>query len=308
MPSMMALQCFEAVARHMSVTRAAEELHMTQSAISKQIAQLEALLRNPLFLRVRRRLQLTPAGALYQSEVRTILNQVDMSSRYILTYGSETQVLTIGTQPTFGSRWLIPRLQRFMAAHPDIQVKVRSETRPFDLMQAKIDISSFFGHGTLPGAQCLELFEADVVPVCAPGFLRGGQIASLDDLSQQTLIQCASRPEAWHDYFSHQQYQSDSSYHGPRFDTFYMCVRAAEGGCGIALTPRLLAEEELQAGKLVIPWGYVQPSDGAYFVAYSEHSAEVPKIKQFVAWVRDEARQQEARGGTRGQSMKKRTD
>ncbi|CAO3887617.1 LysR substrate-binding domain-containing protein [Achromobacter mucicolens] len=308
MPSMMALQCFEAVARHMSVTRAAEELHMTQSAISKQIAQLEALLRNPLFLRVRRRLQLTPAGALYQSEVRTILNQVDMSSRYILTYGSETQVLTIGTQPTFGSRWLIPRLQRFMAAHPDIQVKVRSETRPFDLMQAKIDISFFFGHGTLPGAQCLELFEADVVPVCAPGFLRGGRIASLDDLSQQTLIQCASRPEAWHDYFSHQQYQSDSSYHGPRFDTFYMCVRAAEGGCGIALTPRLLAEEELQAGKLVIPWGYVQPSDGAYFVAYSEHSAEVPKIKQFVAWVRDEARQQEARGGTRGQSMKKRTD
>jgi len=292
----------------MSVTRAAEELHMTQSAISKQIAQLEALLRNPLFLRVRRRLQLTPAGALYQSEVRTILNQVDMSSRYILTYGSETQVLTIGTQPTFGSRWLIPRLQRFMAAHPDIQVKVRSETRPFDLMQAKIDISFFFGHGTLPGAQCLELFEADVVPVCAPGFLRGGRIASLDDLSQQTLIQCASRPEAWHDYFSHQQYQSDSSYHGPRFDTFYMCVRAAEGGCGIALTPRLLAEEELQAGKLVIPWGYVQPSDGAYFVAYSEHSAEVPKIKQFVAWVRDEARQQEARGGTRGQSMKKRTD
>lgn len=308
MPSMMALQCFEAVARHMSVTRAAEELHMTQSAISKQIAQLEALLRNPLFLRVRRRLQLTPAGALYQSEVRTILNQVDMSSRYILTYGSETQVLTIGTQPTFGSRWLIPRLQRFMAAHPDIQVKVRSETRPFDLMQAKIDISFFFGHGTLPGAQCLELFEADVVPVCAPGFLRGGRIASLDELSQQTLIQCASRPEAWHDYFSHQQFQSDSSYHGPRFDTFYMCVRAAEGGCGIALTPRLLAEEELQAGKLVIPWGYVQPSDGAYFVAYSEHSAEVPKIKQFVAWVRDEARQQEARGGTRGQSMKKRTD
>ncbi len=308
MPSMMALQCFEAVARHMSVTRAAEELHMTQSAISKQIAQLEALLRNPLFLRVRRRLQLTPAGALYQSEVRTILNQVDMSSRYILTYGSETQVLTIGTQPTFGSRWLIPRLQRFMAAHPDIQVKVRSETRPFDLMQAKIDISFFFGHGTLPGAQCLELFEADVVPVCAPGFLRGGRIASLDELSQQTLIQCASRPEAWHDYFSHQQYQSDSSYHGPRFDTFYMCVRAAEGGCGIALTPRLLAEEELQAGKLVIPWGYVQPSDGAYFVAYSEHSAEVPKIKQFVGWVRDEARQQEARGGTRGQSMKKRTD
>lgn len=308
MPSMMALQCFEAVARHMSFTRAAEELHMTQSAISKQIAQLEALLRNPLFLRVRRRLQLTPAGALYQSEVRAILNQVDMSSRYILTYGSETQVLTIGTQPTFGARWLIPRLQGFMAAHPDVQVKVRSETRPFDLMQAKIDISFFFGHGTLPGAQCRELFEAEVVPVCAPGFLPGDKVDSLEALSAQALIQCASRPEAWHDYFSHQQFQSDRSYHGPRFDTFYMCVRAAEGGCGVALTPRLLAEEELQAGKLVIPWDYVQPSDGAYFVAYSEHSAEVPNIKQFVAWVEDEAARKRERDAQRVRSMKKRTD
>ncbi|MNR28013.1 Glycine cleavage system transcriptional activator [compost metagenome] len=87
-----------------------------------------------------------------------------------------------------------------------------------------------------------------------------------------------------------------------------MCVRAAEGGCGIALTPRLLAEEELQAGKLVIPWDYVQPSDGAYFVAYSEHSAEVPKIKQFVAWVEQEAGQRGARNARRARSMKKPTD
>jgi LysR family glycine cleavage system transcriptional activator len=289
MPSMMALQCFEAVARHMSFTRAAQELHMTQSAISKQIAQLEALLRNPLFLRVRRRLQLTPAGALYQSEVRKILNQVDMSSRYILTYGSETQVLTIGTQPTFGARWLIPRLQQFMAIHPDIQVQVRSETRPFDLMQARIDISLFFGHGTLPGAQSRELFEAEVVPVCAPRFLAGIEIASLQDLSEQVLIQCASRPEAWHDYFSHQGFQSDRSYHGPRFDTFSMCIRAAVAGCGIALTPRMLAEDEIGAGALVMPWRYVQPSDGAYYVAYSEHSAEVPKIRRFVDWALQQA-------------------
>lgn len=289
MPSMMALQCFEAVARHVSFTRAAEELNMTQSAISKQIAQLESLLHHPLFLRVRRRLQLTPAGELYLSEVRKILNHVDMSSRHIRTYGSEKQVLTIGTQPTFGARWLIPRLQRFMQTHPDIQLQVRSETRPFDLMQAKIDISFYFGAGTLPGAQCHELFEAEVVPVCAPGFLPPEGIQNLESLSAQVLLQCASRPEAWQDWFLHQNFSTEHSYHGPQFDTFYMCVRAAEGGAGIALTPRILAEEELLAGKLVTPWAYAQPSDGAYFVAYSEHSAEVPKIKQFVAWVQREA-------------------
>jgi DNA-binding transcriptional LysR family regulator len=87
-----------------------------------------------------------------------------------------------------------------------------------------------------------------------------------------------------------------------------MCVRAAEGGCGIALTPRLLAEEELRAGKLVIPWDYAQPSDGAYFVAYSEHSAEVPKIKQFVAWVEGEAAQKRAHDAQRARPMKKPTD
>ncbi|AUL48043.1 LysR family transcriptional regulator [Bordetella trematum] len=308
MPSMMALQCFEAVARHMSFTRAAEELHMTQSAISKQIAQLEALLRHPLFLRVRRRLQLTPAGAMYQAEVRGILNQVDMSSRAILSYGGETQVLTIGTQPTFGARWLIPRLQAFMAAHPGIQLRVRSETRPFDLMQAKIDIAFFFGHGTLPGARCRELFEAEVVPVCKPGFLAGDKVASLQALSEQTLIQCASRPEAWHDYFSRQHFESDSSYHGPRFETFYMCVRAAEAGCGVTLSPRLLAEEELQAGRLVIPWDYVQPSDGAYFIAHAEHAAEAPKIKHFVAWVEQEAEATRRCQAQRMRSMKKTTE
>ena len=295
MPSMMALQCFDAVARHMSVTRAAEELHMTQSAVSKQISQLEVLLRNPLFTRVRRRLQLTPAGSIYQAEVRDILNQVDMASRYVLAYGGETQVLTIGAQPTFASAWLIPRLNSFMAQHPDIQLRVRSETWPFDLMQQKIDVSLFFGHGTLPGALCHELFPAEVVPVCAPGYLPWGKVSSLQALGEQVLIQCATRPEAWHDYFSHQQFQSDRSYTGPRFDTFTMCARAAQAGCGIALTPRMLVQEQLDAGVLVIPWPYVQPSDGAYYVAYAEHAAQEPKIRSFVCWLQQQASEKRQR-------------
>lgn len=288
----------------MSFTRAADELHLTQSAVSKQIAQLESLLRHPLFLRVRQRLQLTPAGALYQAEVKTILNQIDMSSRYILTYGSETEILTIGTQPTFGARWLIPRLKHFTAAHPGIQLKIRSETRPFDLMQAKIDVAFFYGHGTLPGAECRELFDAEVVPVCTPGLVPDSGIPSLEDVSKQVLIQCASRPEAWHDWFSHQGFHTKNAYHGPRFDTFYMCMRAAEADCGIALVPRLLAEEELLAGKLVIPWNYAQPSDGAYFIAYSEPSAEVPKIKAFVDWAIGEATR-ESRDAERAASHEK---
>lgn len=284
-PSMTALQCFEAAARHLSFTRAAQELHLTQSAVSKQVAQLEDMLRHHLFQRVRRRLQLTPAGSLYLAEVNKILTQIDMSSRYILSYGAETEVLRVATQPTFGARWLIPALKGFGKAYPNIHLEIRNELEPFDLTQSKADVAFFFGQGTWPGATCLELFEEDVVPVCAPEALRESPIATARDLANTVLLQCTSRPEAWHEWFLAQGLHSANSYHGPRFDTFYMCIHAAVAGCGVALIPRYLVAEELAEGKLVVPLPHVTPSPGAHFIAYAEHAAEVPKIRHFVDWV-----------------------
>ncbi|WP_437881842.1 transcriptional regulator GcvA [Pseudomonas sp. LRF_L74] len=285
MPSMTALQCFEAAARHLSFTRAAEELHLTQSAVSKQVAQLEEMLCHHLFERIRRRLHLTPAGALYLEEVNKILNQVDISSRYILSYGGETEVLRVATQPTFGARWLIPNLMGFGRQHPNIHLDISSELEPFDLLRAKADVAFFYGQGTWPGATCLALFGEEVVPVCTPELLVGRRVRSAAALSGFVLLQCTSRPEAWHEWFQAQDLQSQNSYHGPRFDTFYMCIRAARAGCGIALVPRYLVDEELEDGKLVIAWDFRLPSSGAHFIAYPEHAAEVPKIKAFVQWV-----------------------
>ncbi|MGA9222747.1 MAG: LysR family transcriptional regulator, partial [Pseudomonas graminis] len=111
LPSVTALQCFEAVTRHLSFTRAAEELNLTQSAVSKQVAQLEELVQHLLFRRVRRRLQLTPAGALYLGEVRKVLTQMEMSTHFLRSYGGETEVLRVSTPSTFGARWLVPRLK-----------------------------------------------------------------------------------------------------------------------------------------------------------------------------------------------------
>ena len=159
-PSMAALQCFEAAARHLSFTRAAEELHLTQSAVSKQVAQLEEMLRHHLFLRIRRRLQLTPAGALYLAEVNKILTQVDMSSRYILSYGEQTEVLKVATQPSFGVRWLIPHLKGFGKRYPNIHLDICNEMEPFALLQNTADVVFFYGQGTWPGATCVELFLA----------------------------------------------------------------------------------------------------------------------------------------------------
>lgn len=150
MPSTTALQCFEAAARHLSFTRAAQELHLTQSAVSKQVAQLEDMLSHSLFQRIRRRLHLTPAGALYLTEVNKILTQIDISSRYILSYGDETEVLRIATQPTFGARWLVPKLKGFGDRYPRIHLDVRNELEPFDLVQAKADVA-FFSSARAPG-------------------------------------------------------------------------------------------------------------------------------------------------------------
>ncbi|MCY1410962.1 Glycine cleavage system transcriptional activator [compost metagenome] len=287
-PSMAALQCFEAAARHLSFTRAAEELHLTQSAVSKQVAQLEEMLRHHLFLRIRRRLQLTPAGALYLTEVNKILTQVDMSSRYILSYGEETEVLKVATQPSFGVRWLIPHLKGFGKQHPNIHLDIRNELEPFALLQAKADVVFFFGQGTWPGATCIELFGEDVIPVCAPELLQGRPLGSAEELAEQVLLQSTSRPEAWHEWFLEQNLHSQHSYHGPRFDTFYMCLSAAQAGCGVALVPRYLVENELAEGKLIIPWDHAMRSTGSHFLAFSEHSAEVPKVRSLVDWIRKE--------------------
>ncbi|UVJ46236.1 transcriptional regulator GcvA [Pseudomonas sp. LS1212] len=285
MPSTTALQCFEAAARHLSFTRAAQELHLTQSAVSKQVAQLEEMLCHNLFQRVRRRLHLTPAGALYLTEVNKILTQVDISSRYILTYGGETEVLTVATQPTFGARWLIPNLRGFSSQHRNIHLDIRNELEPFDLLRAKADVAFFFGQGTWPGATCIELFTEEVVPVCSPDIMVKHVFESAEALTEHMLLQCTSRPEAWHEWFLEQNLHSQNSYHGPRFDTFYMCIRAAQAGCGIALIPRYLVAEELAEGKLVIPWDHPMASEGAHFIAHAEHSAEVPKVKAFVEWI-----------------------
>ena len=292
MPSTTALQCFEAAARHLSFTRAAQELHLTQSAVSKQVAQLEDMLSHPLFQRIRRRLHLTPAGALYLAEVNKILVQLDMSSRYILSYGGETEVLRIATQPTFGERWLVPNLKGFGELHPRIHLDIRNALEPFDLIQAKADIAFFFGQGTWPGATCIELFNETVVPVCSPQLLAQHLFDSANALIAHRLLQCTSRPEAWHEWFQGQGLHSENSYHGPRFDTFSMCIRAAQAGCGIALIPHYLVAEELNDGKLVIAWPHAKPSEGSHFIAHAEHAAEVPKVRAFVQWIAERVRTQ----------------
>lgn len=285
LPSVTALQCFEAVTRHLSFTRAAEELNLTQSAVSKQVAQLEELVQHLLFRRVRRRLQLTPAGALYLGEVRKVLTQMEMSTHFLRSYGGETEVLRVSTPSTFGARWLVPRLKGWRLRHPHIHLDLVNEQESDDVAQSRCDLSFYFGGGARPGAESVRLFSEELIPVCAPGSLPDEPFTDPTQLTDLVLLQNAHRPQAWHDWFDSQGYQTEHSYHGPRFETIYMCIRAAQVGCGVALLPRFLVEEELTDGKLIIPWTHALPSQDAYYLAYPERAAEVPKIRVFVEWM-----------------------
>jgi DNA-binding transcriptional LysR family regulator len=282
------LQCFEAVTRHLSFTRAAEELNLTQSAVSKQVAQLEELLQHLLFRRVRRRLQLTPAGDLYLVEVRKILTQIEMSTHTLRSYGGETEVLRVSTPSTFGARWLVPRLKGWGIRHPHIHLDLCNEQQGDDLLQGRSDLAFYFGQGSRPGTESLKLFGEELVAVCAPASLPSTALTDPTQLTDMVLLQNASRPQAWHEWFEHQGFCTDHSYHGPRFDTFYMCIRAAQVGCGVALLPRFLVEEELADGKLVIAWQHLMPSRDSYYLAYPEHSAGVPKVREFVSWMMEQ--------------------
>jgi LysR family transcriptional regulator, glycine cleavage system transcriptional activator len=169
LPSITALQCFEAVTRHLSFTRAAEELNLTQSAVSKQVAQLEELLQHLLFRRVRRRLQLTPAGDLYLVEVRKILSQVEMSTHYLRSYGGETEVLRVSTpyRPLARAGWCHGSRAGACATRRSTWTCATSRRRT-SCCKGKADLAFYFGTGARPGTESLKLFSEELVPVCAP--------------------------------------------------------------------------------------------------------------------------------------------
>ncbi|MGS2745005.1 LysR substrate-binding domain-containing protein [Halomonas sp. LS-001] len=282
LPSTSAMQCFEAAARHMSFTRAADELNLTQSAVSKQVAHLETTLQHKLFRRVRRSLLLTPEGAIFLSDVRKVLSQLEMSTQAIMTYSGNSEVLKIATLPSFGSRWLANKLPSFLSANPGISLEFHDRVKDFDLEQQDIDIALFYGHGSWPSLACHKLIDEDMVAVASPELLAQHPIQSVDDLTRLPLLHLSTRPDAWHHWFANQAIITDRSYHGTRFETFPMLVRTAMAGGGVALVPRFIIDEELEGGRLILAWPYRLLSESAYYLVYPEHLGELAKVRRFV--------------------------
>lgn len=289
LPSLTALQFFEAAVRHMSFTRAARELNITQSAVSRQIRQLEECVGKPLFRRVKQRLVLTEPGATYAVAVRDLLDRAEAATLQLMAYGGGGGLLTIALLPTFGSRWLVPRLGDFTARHPDIQLNLVTQLKPFDFAGSDIDVAVHFGSEVWPGAVCHRLMGEVVVPVAAPSLLgRRGKLARPEDVGRFTLLQHVTRPQAWQEWLRACGVEKLDGRMGPRFEQFYMVIQAAIAGLGLAMLPKFLILEELASGRLVVAIDRPVTSEYGYYLVHPEAKADLQRVTVFRDWLLDQ--------------------
>ncbi|MEN2751294.1 LysR substrate-binding domain-containing protein [Psychrobacter sp. FBL11] len=287
-PSTTALQCFETAARHLSFTHAAQEMHMTQSAISKQVAQLEEMLNISLFYRTPHRISLTPAGKTYYLEVLEILKHIEVATTSLMSHSDNTEVLKIVSHPTFCSRWLIPALKGFSQEHPLINIDIKELAEPFFSEDQNVDIAFLYGDGIWGGMEAIKLFDEYCVAVCQPEYLydkNQDKKFCTSNVDNCTLLQLSSRPSAWYEYFKQQDISIDGTFVGPRFDTFHACIAAALLGYGIALVPLRLVAPELQSGALVTAWSYASKGRGSYYITYPLSLGRSHKVKVILEWI-----------------------
>jgi DNA-binding transcriptional LysR family regulator len=287
-PSTAALVAFESAARHQSFTKAAQELSLTQGAVCRQIAGLEAFLNIELFRRSRRGVLLTEAGQAY---ARRIAGQLDAVERDTLAVMGQQGAMSIelAVVPTFGTQWLLPRLKDFQRLHPEITVNLTNRTRPFLFADTEFDAAVYFGDGDWSGTQAHLLMGESPMPVCSPTLLGEQAQLSVEQIANLPLLQQTTRPYAWRQWFSAQGLNTARDMAGPRYELFSMLAQAAMHEMGVALIPPFLIRRELDEGRLVIAAPLTLPSDKAYYLMIPERKLESAALSAFRNWLVGEA-------------------
>lgn len=288
-PATHTLLCFEAAARHESYTRAAQELALTQSAVSRQIAALEAALGQKLFQRTRHGVALTACGQAYAEQVRQRLLALERDTLAAMQGQGETQSVTLAAVPTFATRWLIPRLPQLAALHPRIVVHIETRTRPFLFSDTGIDAALYAGTpaqlANWAGTRSIQLLREDLVPVCAPALLADGRPLGPEALAAMPLLQQSTRPLAWQQWFATLGVAAPLALAGPRHELFSMTAAAAAHGMGVALVPRLLVQAELASGALAVACDRLPPGERAYYLVLPERTTAKPALLQVCDWL-----------------------
>lgn len=284
LPSMSLLYAFEAAARAESFTAAAAELNLTQSAVSRQIRALEETLGCRLFLREKQTVRLTAAGEAYANEIREALRHISTATLGVRANPNGGS-LNLAILPTFGTRWLAPRLPGFLAENPGITVNLTTRLAPFDFQFDQVDAAIHFGGADWSGAELEFLMGETVVPACSPELRERLNIKQADDLLKAPLLHLVSRPDAWERWFQAMSLAPDSV-HGMLIDQFATAAQAATAGMGVALLPKFLIETELARGDLVEAVNGAVESAGHYYLAWAPRRASYPPLQAFRLWLK----------------------
>jgi len=282
LPALQLLRGFEAAARHLSFTRAADELHITHGAISHQIKALESQLGTELFRREGRQMVLTEAGQILVLKIRQGLRLLEQAFEDA-SQRSNSGVLTISVLPAFAARWLIPRLTFFQEQHPEIELNLRTTRELANLEHDGVDVAIRYGPGGWPGLQQEKLMDEVVFPVCSPTY-RGGRIPkSPSELSRADLLRNPWQP--WGPWFNAAGLDLVEPRRGASYSDAALLLEAAAEGLGIALARSMLVADDLQAGRLVRLFNISVPDAYAYYFVWSWNSRKQSVISQFRDWI-----------------------
>ena len=284
LPPLNALRAFEAAARQLSFTRAGQELHVTQAAISHQVKALEEWLGLALFRRRGRAIVLTENGQNYLAAVREGLDLLaDATDR--LTRRQESGILTVATLASFATAWLVPRLGRFRALHSDIDVRVAASDEMVDFGRDDVDLAIRYGSGDWPGLEIVPLMTEDLFPVCSPALLQGPHpLRHPEDLRYHTLLHDDMR-ETWRLWLLAAGVDGIDPDRGPGYNLSSLVIDAAVDGQGVALARSALVRNHLLAGRLVQPFELELPAEYAYYMVHPARALEHPKVRAFRDWV-----------------------
>ena len=284
LPPLNALRAFEASARQLSFTRAAEELFVTQAAISHQIKALEDNLGIKLFMRKNRSLLLTEEGQSYYLDIKDVFNALHDATERLLARG-EKGAITVSLQPSFAIQWLVPRLNTFSLLHPDIDVRIKAVDQPENSLTEDVDLAIYYGRGRWKGIHAEQLHTEYLIPVCSPLLLAGNKpLDKIEDLANHTLLHDTSRRD-WKRWFKHVDVRGGNVNHGPIFSHSAMVLQAAIHGQGVALAHSVLAKPDIDSGRLVCPFKDVLISKNSYYIVCREQQLELGKITAFREWV-----------------------
>jgi LysR family transcriptional regulator, glycine cleavage system transcriptional activator len=302
LPPLNAVKTFEVAARHVSFTKAADELHVTHGAVSRQVALLEDWFGVKLFRRAPSQLTLTAAGSIYYREVTAVLDRLALASMDMKQYGSPS-VLRISAPPTFTMRWLIRRSSAFQRVRSDVELRLTTSIGPLNVHDTSYDVA-IRGNAGEPAGWTSQYFMTErIAPVCHVDLLSKGQLKTPADLRHHTLITYLTEPYAWNEWHAQVGAETTPERETLRFEQMFFALQATQERMGIGLFPLFLVIEELMAGQLCLPFGELGLRKREYRSFFQSENDNLPAISDFTAWLADAGRETEQFMHEWGRSM-----